>query len=333
MTISLCMIVKNEEKNLARCLDSIKDLMDEIIILDTGSTDRTIEIAKKYTKHVHSYTWIHDFAHARNTSFSYATMDYIYMADADEVLDSENRQKFLDMKKTLLPEIEIVQMWYCNQLHHGTVYNFDEELRPKLFRRVRHFYFEDPVHETVVLEPVIYDSDIKITHLPENNHANRDFSIFTKLYTKEKRLSSRLHTLYAKELLMCGTDADFIAAIPIFERTLSDSTRNLNEIKEATCILARAFRIQNDLPLFFKYALKNTACESCCEVCYELGEYFFSQKDYEEAAIWFYNARFETECILCLKYKNEYAVQGLIRCYEAMDIPEKVAEYQALLEE
>ena len=60
-TVSLCMIVKNEEKVLARCLDSIADLMDEIIIVDTGSTDRTKEIAKEYTDKIYDFQWINDF--------------------------------------------------------------------------------------------------------------------------------------------------------------------------------------------------------------------------------------------------------------------------------
>ena len=80
ITISLCMIVKNEEKVLARCLDSIADLMDEIIIVDTGSSDNTKEIAKKYTDKIYDFAWIDDFSAARNYSFSKATKEYIYVA-------------------------------------------------------------------------------------------------------------------------------------------------------------------------------------------------------------------------------------------------------------
>lgn len=112
--ISLCMIVKNEEKVLARCLDSIAGLMDEIIIVDTGSTDKTKEIAGKYTDNIYDFEWIDDFAAARNFAFSKATKEYIYSADADEVLDEENYRLFADLKEVLLPEIEIVQMKYGN---------------------------------------------------------------------------------------------------------------------------------------------------------------------------------------------------------------------------
>ena len=105
ITISLCMIVKNEERILARCLDSLKGIAEEIIIVDTGSTDRTKEIAARYTDHIYDFTWVDDFSAARNFAFSKATKEYIYSADADEVLDEENRQRFLQLNELLLPEI------------------------------------------------------------------------------------------------------------------------------------------------------------------------------------------------------------------------------------
>ena len=72
VTISLCMIVKNEERILARCLDSVKDLVDEIVIVDTGSADATRRIAQTYTDRVYDFTWIDDFSAARNFAFSKA---------------------------------------------------------------------------------------------------------------------------------------------------------------------------------------------------------------------------------------------------------------------
>ena len=112
ITISLCMIVKNEERVLKRCLDSVRDLVDEIIIVDTGSTDATKRIAAGYTDKIYDLTWNDDFSAARNFAFSKATKEYIYSADADEVLSEENRRRFRLLKETLLPEIEIVQMKY-----------------------------------------------------------------------------------------------------------------------------------------------------------------------------------------------------------------------------
>ena len=138
-TFSLCMIVKNEEKVLARCLDSLADIMDEIIIVDTGSTDNTKEIASRYTDKIYDFKWTGSFADARNFASAKAKMDYIYTADADEYLEEEDRKHLINLKKVLMPEIEIVQMLYCTPAELSTVYNFEEEYRPKLYKRRRTF--------------------------------------------------------------------------------------------------------------------------------------------------------------------------------------------------
>ena len=231
VTISLCMIVKNEEKVLARCLNSIKDLMDEIIIVDTGSTDRTREIAAKYTDKVYDFVWVNDFSAARNFAFSKASCDYIYSADADEVIDEENREKFRSLKEVLLPEVEIVQMYYANQLSCGTVYNFDKELRPKLFKRLRTFCWIEPVHETVRLLPVVFDSEIEIMHLPENLHTGRDLEIFKRMIDRGEVLSQRLFDFYARELFVSGSVEDFRQAEDYFTRIVDGEETSAEQLK------------------------------------------------------------------------------------------------------
>lgn len=100
-TISLCMIVKNEEKVLSKCLESVQGIVDEIIIVDTGSTDKTLDVAKKYTDKIYYFDWISDFSAARNESLKYANSDYILILDADEYLEEGvNLQE--DIKKTMI---------------------------------------------------------------------------------------------------------------------------------------------------------------------------------------------------------------------------------------
>lgn len=316
-TISLCVIVKNEEAVLARCLDSIADLMDEIIIVDTGSTDSTKEIASRYTSKIYDFKWTNDFSAARNFSFSKASMDYIYTADADEVLDESNRTRFTRLKNTLLPEIEIVQMKYITQADFNTVMNATKEYRPKLFKRMRPFVWIDPVHETVRLNPVVFDGDVEILHLPQSLHSSRDFSIFVQAFQHDGALSPKIRSMYAKELLKTGTSKDFADAKPIFQYILNTDTTD-DARKEASCILAHVYRLEDSKNEFFKLTMKDMLTVPCSEICYELGTYFLMQKDYDEAILWFYNAAYETSSILDVHTSGDLPLLGLVECYEAL---------------
>ena len=321
ITVSLCMIVKNEERILRRCLDTVVDLVDEIVIVDTGSTDGTKKIAAEYTENLYDFTWTGDFSAARNFAFSKCTKEYIYTADADEVIDAENRQRFLDLKQVLLPEIEIVQMKYGNQLQFSTIYNFDEEYRPKLYKRLREFVWEYPIHEAVRLDPVIYDSDVVITHLPEALHTGRDIAAFEKMVKNGEYLDKKLCGLYARELFISGSEEEVCRAKVYFKAVIEEEGRTPQEQMEAFCVVVRACRLSGDVAEFYKYAMRAAASdeEIPAEICYELGCFYRQQGDLPEAAMWFYNARHETESILDGKCGGELAEEELEGC--RADVP------------
>ena len=307
ITVSVCMIVKNEEKVLARCLDSLKGLYEELIIVDTGSTDSTKEVAAGYTDKIYDFAWTGSFSDARNFSFSKATMEYIYSADADEILNEENRQKFLELKQCLLPEIDIVQMMYTNQLEFNTTYNYDEELRPKLYKRLRTFEWVEPLHEQVRLQPVIYDSEIKIIHAPENNHSKRDFSCYRKLIESGEKLSKHLFEMYVRELYIAGDESDFIEAEPYFSKEI-EIRESVDEVVMAALVLVRAAGYQRNTLSLLKYSSRIFALAAepsagvsiPSELCHELGEYYLGVNDKAEAKMWFTNALTETESLVSL---------------------------------
>ena len=112
ITISLCMIVKNEENTLSRCLDSVRGAVDEIIIVDTGSSDRTVEIAKRYTDKVYGFDWIDDFSAARNFAFSKASSEYCMWLDADDVILKDDFEQLKNLKASLDKSCDIVMMPY-----------------------------------------------------------------------------------------------------------------------------------------------------------------------------------------------------------------------------
>src|SRR5206468_7897001 len=91
--VTLTLIVRDEETNLSNCLGSVRGVFDEIVVVDTGSVDRTKEIAQEYGARVFDFPWIEDFAAARNAALALATGDYAFWLDADDVLDPPERDK------------------------------------------------------------------------------------------------------------------------------------------------------------------------------------------------------------------------------------------------
>ncbi|MBR4982319.1 MAG: glycosyltransferase family 2 protein [Lachnospiraceae bacterium] len=334
-TISVCMIVKNEEKVLARCLDSLKGLWEELIIVDTGSTDGTKEIAKKYTDKVYDFTWTGNFSDARNFSFSKAGCEYIYSADADEVLDEENREKFFLLKNALSEEneIEIVQMYYGNQLSQNSIYNFDKEYRPKLYKRLRKFMWQEPIHEAVRLEPVVYDSDIVIWHKPHGQHGARDLSYFEKMIETGGSLSERIQDIYLRELYFIGDKHnlekghDYLTAISETENPESDL------FQKAVAILCKEARLLKKESDILKYSLKGVASKGSSELCMELGHYFYDKQEWSEAVIWYYNAAYETSCQMSLKAATTEPLTQIVSCYEKLGMHEVAEEYRKQLKE
>ena len=330
-TVSACMIVKNEEKNLPQCLNCFKDLVDEIVIVDTGSSDRTKEIAKEYGAKIYDFAWTDNFSDARNYAFSKATCDFIYSADADETIDEENQERFRNLLSEISDfelDIDIVQMYYCNQLENNTVYNYDRELRPKLYRRVRSFIWQDPIHESVKLDPTVVNSDIEIMHHPAPDHSVRDLSAFRRTVKEGLYLSKRLHNLYARELFITGSEEDFLLAKDFFIESSLDVNRSLDEIKEACCVLAHIAVSQNDLELLLKYALKDTISEASSELCFELGRYYQKKGDYDEAIVWYYNAAYEANCILDARHGGDLALRAIAECYHGLGDEENAADYE-----
>ena len=178
MKISLAMIVKNEEANLADCLASAADLVDEIVVVDTGSTDRTKEVAQRIHARVFDFPWIDDFAAARNASLEHATGDWIFWLDADDRLDQENRGRLRTLFAGLKDEnaAYIMKYWCPANGAKAGVVTFDHL---RLFRQNPAARWQYRIHEQIhpVLERLGYSirpSDVTILHLGYQEAATRD---------------------------------------------------------------------------------------------------------------------------------------------------------------
>lgn len=165
-TLSVCMITKNEEKNISRCLESIKDIADEIIVVDTGSTDKTVEIAKSFGAKTYFFKWDKNFSHARNASIEKATMDWIIFLDADEELPKEEGLKLKQIINTTP-----LEGFHCRLVNIVSSQNIGDALVLRVFRNNPIYRFRGKMHEQIVFSiqeekgpQSIGTTDIKIVH-------------------------------------------------------------------------------------------------------------------------------------------------------------------------
>ncbi|MDQ2871543.1 MAG: glycosyltransferase [Candidatus Eremiobacteraeota bacterium] len=166
--ISLCMIVKDEERFLDACLSSVAAYVDEINIVDTGSTDGTLEIARRFGARIQVHPWRNDFAWARNQSLAMATRRWILQLDADEELIAESVQALLSLKTV---PAHLTALWIrCSNRsdqYHGTG-NLSHAIT-RIFPNHERVRFVQPIHEFVSLDNGVLGigavpSPIKILH-------------------------------------------------------------------------------------------------------------------------------------------------------------------------
>ena len=202
--ISLCMIVKNEEKNLARCLNSTKDCVDEIIIVDTGSEDKTVAIAEQFGAKIYHYQWQEDFAAARNYSLDQATGDWILYLDADEELEANCTERL-----QALTQREDVEA-YIFQIINLTDGNDPlKHVNIRMFRNKPNYRFEGKLHEQIITaitpratgNPVL-NCGINILHYGylaseflAKNKAQRNHKINAKLVAEDPNNPFYLYSL------------------------------------------------------------------------------------------------------------------------------------------
>lgn len=160
-SVSACMIVKNEEKFLAQCLTSIKNAVDEIIIVDTGSTDKTIEIAQSFGAKVYHHPWKNSFSEARNHSLRYATCDWILQIDADETLEHAD----IPLLHKLIGEDSYNAIFVAiySELPGGR----SKHYYTRVFRRGK-ANFEGIVHNQLIFEGASFQSEIRFYHYGYN---------------------------------------------------------------------------------------------------------------------------------------------------------------------
>ena len=202
-SISLCMIVKNEQKNLSRCLTSVQPYVDEMVIIDTGSEDETTEIAQKYGAKVEYFEWCDDFAAARNYALSHVSNNWILMLDADEELVVHSK----NFRDRLISNQEIIAYQLMLTGPNPSV-GTPALYTPRLFRNLPDLRYRYPLHEILHFQnqpipPNLIRSldSLKIWHYGQSEselkqeHLNRNIPILERARQEEGLSLLLLYTL------------------------------------------------------------------------------------------------------------------------------------------
>ncbi len=335
ITLSLCMIVKNEEETLGRCLESVKDIMDEIIIVDTGSDDNTKNIAKKYTDLIYDFEWVDDFSAARNYSFSKATKEYVMWMDADDVILEENRIELKKLKENFNTKVDTVIMKYqLVSRESGKIATYF--YRERIVRRSKGFKWYDPIHEYILYSGTYMKSDIAVTHMKMHPPTRRNLEIFENYIAKGNELSERNWFYYARELFNAGE----IEKASVYYNKFIDTNDGLISNYLDTCIELSSYYDSkkddiNSIKTLLRFFEKGGPR---AEICCKLGYYYKDRKNYQSAISWFtiapHTLRPESLGGVMPHYWDYVPYMELCACYyymgfidEAIKYNEKAAEF------
>lgn len=345
-TLSLCLITKDEEKNIARCINSVKDIVDEIVVVDTGSKDKTVEIAESFGAKIIHVKWEDDFAKARNIAIENAKSDWILFLDADEEIKKEDVGKIRPLLNDDTVEAYILK--FVSFL--GTNINnkvTEENYNFRLFRnngRLRYIY---PIHENLRnIEkgevPVYKKADVTILHygylseiLIGKKKSQRNIGIISEYLLKhpeDKFQHGNLAVEYfnvgeynkaLKHLLIAikGMDVKTNAATRLL-RYLILTYSALKNYDTALRIIRDAKEFYMDVPDFKFFE----------------GTIYIDQKRYKKAIEMF------KECLAMGEYKGIFVTMGgtgsyrarymIGLCYEKLNrLNDAVKEYMELLKE
>lgn len=243
-SISLCMIVKNEEKNIRRCLNSVKDVVDEIIIADTGSEDKTIDICNEFGAKVYNYTWQDDFSAARNFSIENATSTWILWMDADEELSVPNKSELTKMldKNSVPLFVKITHLLDDEQIEDGKDYiSYHNRLYPNNMG----YFFKGIIHEALTCKDKEISEKLESCDLLSINHYG-----YRKEMVPSKAVRNLQLLLKQKDLEPENPWLDYHIGAELYR--INDATRAFAFVNNAI----GTFILQKKLPPALLYKLK-----------------------------------------------------------------------------
>ena len=285
MKLSLAMIVKDEEEILERCLLSLPPIFDEKVIIDTGSTDKTKEIATRHGCRIFDFKWVEDFSAARNFCFGKATGDYIMWLDADDIITEENQRKLVELKKKLGSHDAYLMAYdYCQDEYGNSILTLQ---RHRIIRSdIRWRY---PIHECLQVQGrSALTTDITITHRRTAKAATQDqgrnIRIFRKAMDKGDCWDGRMKYYYAKELFDAGENDE---TIQIFEDYLKAPDWHENAVGALIRLAFAHFRKGNEDAVLDTCFRGLKLDPRWAEFYGTIGQVYYNRQDWPKAIAWF----------------------------------------------
>ena len=283
-TISLCLIVRDEEATLPSCLGSVRDLVDECVVLDTGSTDRTVAVARRFDCRVYAEPWRDDFAHARNAAFAHATGDWIFWLDADDVLLPPDRERFQALRHTLDGTVNGYTMVYdyARDAHGSPWLRFR---LPRVVRRVAAWRWVGRVHEYLEGPGPVAAADVIVTHDRHRSSGDRNLRIYQAMEQAHEPFTPRDRLYYANEL---ADHQRWVDALPLYEQVAADPAVWCEDRLWALHKLAEGYHARGDRiamrrAVYRSFDLDAPRPEACCR----LGWDALQRSAWREAAGWY----------------------------------------------
>lgn len=283
-TLSVCFIVKNEEEVIERILSQVLTFADEIIVVDTGSNDKTCEIAKKYTNNIYSFKWVNDFSKARNFAFEKATCNYLMWLDADDFIDNLSIKKLIKLKSNLnLQDVIMLPYEIAFDENGNSTFSY---FRERIVKNNGKFKFVEPIHEVIVPSGNIEYKNIPIKHKKiKATDPKRNLNLFLELKNKNYSFSPRLQFYYACELYY---NALYDDAITEFNKFLKMNGGYIENKIQAVLNMCRIFVLKQNYALALSTAFSSFAYSlPRAEILCEIGYIYLCNKMYKEAIYWY----------------------------------------------
>lgn len=325
MKLSVCLIVKNEQAVLARCLACAQKFADEIVVADTGSADETAAIARAFTPHVFSFAWRDDFSAARNYAFSCAHGDYLMWLDADDVIEDGEAEKIVALKARLASADTFMLRYRSGGLFY---------YRERIVRNCENAVWQGRVHEAIVPFGRISYEDITITHCKENKGmGTRNLDIYRKMQAEGAPFSARDEFYFARELFYHAAYGEAAARFEEFLARPDGWAENKISASEhlADCYLALGEKKRAKRTLLNGLLFAPPRAELLCK----LGGLAAEEGDWRRAVFYY------RTCLLCERDETSggfftpdcygfLPYIGLCVCYFRLGDEKKAEEYNAL---